>query len=91
MDSLAKSLGTVLFALFLIVVLGAYHAVAVMLLWGWFIVPLGLPDIGMAHSYGLILFGTMFRTPPDPDKKNGGAILLPAICILLGYIVKFWV
>ena len=31
-------------------------------LWGWFIVPLGLPAISLAHSYGIMIFTGVFTT-----------------------------
>lgn len=29
-------------------------AISLYLLWGWFVVPLGIPSIGMLHAWGLI-------------------------------------
>lgn len=37
------------------------HAFTAKTLWGWFIVPLGAPAVGMAHAYGISMFVTLFR------------------------------
>ena len=29
--------------------------------WGWFIVPLGVPEIGVLHAMGIIYVGTWFK------------------------------
>ena len=42
---------------------------ALSVLWGWFIVPLGIPPIGMAHVFGLLVLW-MTVTPPEPDAKE---------------------
>lgn len=41
---------------------GAVRAFAITYLWKWFVVPLGLPPIGIAHAYGLSLC-LMVMTP----------------------------
>ena len=40
-------------------------------LWALFVVPLGLPAIGMAHAYGLSLLISMFRLKPKKDGEHG--------------------
>lgn len=38
---------------------GVVGAAVVTKLWEWFVVPLGMPAIGLAHAYGLVLLFTM--------------------------------
>lgn len=44
-------------------------------LFAWFLVPLGLPAIGMAHAYGLMLVASFLKMKPkdldlDENKKT---------------------
>ena len=42
-------------------------------LFGWFLVPLGLPPVGMAHAYGLMLVASFLKMRPkdiDIDGEN---------------------
>ena len=46
-------------------------AFVVATMWGWFVVPLGAPHLGMAHAYGLgtlISYVAMARPKPDTDS-----------------------
>ncbi len=36
-------------------VLAAWKAFVLSIVWGWFVVPLGAPAIGVLHAYGLML------------------------------------
>ena len=39
--------------------------------WGWFLVPLGLPPITLAHAAGLcVIKVAMDRTPPQPTDED---------------------
>jgi hypothetical protein len=39
------------------------NSLCVMMMWGWFVVPLGLPAIGAAHSAGLASLVRFVATP----------------------------
>lgn len=56
----------------LLVVANVYLvATAIALLWGWFIVPLGVASISMVHAYGLsIIVGFMTTGVSDLTKAN---------------------
>lgn len=41
------------------IITGIIGAVVATKLWEWFVVPLGMPAIGVAHAYGLLLLFTM--------------------------------
>lgn len=72
-----------------VLLIAIYYAFAVQLLWGWFVSPLGFKDVSLAHAYGLVLFVNLFKTP-EAKKVELSALLLPAMCVLIGYIVKAW-
>jgi hypothetical protein len=50
--------------------LGIYRAWVLMLLWGWYVVPLGAPDIGMAHAYGLSLIALLCTMTREPERNE---------------------
>ena len=47
-----------------------FKAVVASDLWGWFVVPLGVPAIGMAHALGLCLVGWLFSCGMDNIKEK---------------------
>jgi hypothetical protein len=66
-------------------------------LWLWFVVPLGVPPIGILHSYGLSLVVLMMTLRPSIRKneekeidkgKVVGVFLSPWISLLVGYVVQ---
>jgi hypothetical protein len=46
-------------------------AVVLTVLWGWFVVPLGVPSINAAEAFGLAIVVGMFRRQPEADLKHG--------------------
>ncbi len=58
-------------ALLPVILLG--NAYTIVALWRWFVVPFGLPAIGMAHAYGLtVLFEALKpsrHSSPEEDQK----------------------
>ena len=71
-------------------------------LWGWFVVPLGLAQISIAHAFGLALVSRLFvglgreddsRDPEATPSKlfiTGltRAVFLPAIVLGLGWLAR---
>lgn len=64
-------------------------------LWGWFVVPFGIPAIGYAWAVGLsILFGIL--GPPTPSNDSswwrglGKSIFRYALALLAGYIAHLF-
>ena len=59
--------------------LALLHAVVIRTLWGWFVVPLGVPDVGYAHAYGIAIIMTALTYQHDwSDRKTG----LPEVVIV---------
>jgi hypothetical protein len=48
-------------------------------IWLWFIVPLGVPEIGIAHAIGLMIFISCFKTIKMHDTTKSE------------HIVKMWI
>jgi hypothetical protein len=65
-------------------------------LWDWFIVPLGVLPIGLAHAYGLALTATMFTdryAAKSSDKETGVKVFaygfaMPLLALGIGWICK---
>lgn len=71
-------------------VLGLWEAVAVKLLWSWFMVPLGLAALSYWHAYGIVLLVSLVtHTSTDADLKRRllNSILLPVVSIVFGALV----
>ena len=88
-------LATAVMLLFTVAVffgIAMYYGFAIYLMWGWFIVPLGFPAISIPHAYGLMLFTNLLRQPADKSDgvKTAAFFLIPALTVLVGYIVQGW-
>lgn len=66
-------------------------------LWGWFIVPLGVPDINLGEAIGISLIaGFLMPQRPAEKKENAAAeafwlgILIAAFALAAGWIVHLF-
>ena len=50
--------------------LAAIDGVVVVVLWGWFAVPLGLPTIGVAHAVGISALVALVVAAPVPKSAE---------------------
>jgi hypothetical protein len=70
-----------------------YSSWIVSLLGLWFIVPFGLPVIGIVHAFGLVTFVAMFKNYPDNDNSFWESLLkgivLSTVIFAFGGIA-FW-
>lgn len=95
MTAVVVSAGLVLIAgaVFLAAVCNGF---ALWLLWGWFMVPLGIPPIGIAWAVGLSTVATMLLPSPSRAKSDGGEWYIPllellgkpALALLVGWVAK---
>lgn len=80
-----------------------WFGLSLSILWGWFVVPLfGLPSIGVAQSYGLILVLRLMTINASIKKESetktadliARSILTPpfsaGVFICVGWLVKAW-
>ena len=72
------------------------NAFALTKMWGWFIVPLGVASIGMAHAWGLTMLiswltNHSYKTSDDQGLGVlvGKAIIYPLFVLLFGSLA-FW-
>ena len=65
------------------------------ILWGWFIVPLGVISIGISHALGISIIITFitFKKPAEDTKWEEvimGSIGVSGFALLLGYIFQLF-
>ncbi len=63
------------------------------ILWGWFLVPLGVPAIGTAHAIGIaVVMGMFHRNNAKRDDEGfayiGLALIGPLLALGVGYTAK---
>lgn len=88
MDSeLAELLGV----LFVLILTSVYYGWVLSVLWNWFVVPLGVTAIGIAHGVGIYMVTGLLvsrgRTRPGPIKWLD-AFVLPLMALATGYAAK---
>lgn len=90
-QQLVTVLATLFIAIPLMIVWGGF---ALSVLWGWFIVPLGLPPIGIAMAAGLMLTVSFIRSKcrDDDGDKNYERIIhgfaAPVFALAFGWIIS---
>jgi hypothetical protein len=73
---------------------GLANAWVLSILWSWFIVPLGVAQIGVAHTYGIFLMLVFFSHLHDGDEMDRKAarkqllrmVLQPFVALLCGWV-----
>jgi hypothetical protein len=91
-------------ALSLAVACALWGGFAASVLWGWFVVPLGVPEVSMLHAVGLMLALRAlagFSGKPQPDKPEDKmvalrvlgrvlavAIVTPGLALAVGWVVR---
>lgn len=100
MKTVSWILAIIIAVLIIYLPLQFYLAWAASTLWGWFMIPLGLPAISILHMWGICLTlgvmrpRTIFIKKDDrPYDFRGTALtatLAPGISVAIGAIIKFW-
>ena len=72
--------------------IGILKAFVLSVLWGWFIVPFGIVDIGIVHAWGIILVGSIFNGIAKDEikitsKLVSQSIARPITVLAIGYIL----
>jgi len=65
-----------------------FRALVMVDLWMWFVVPLGVVEVGMAHMYGITLVGTLVSGISSPSKSDDGE--LETILMSVFISLCFW-
>ena len=65
------------------------HGLAIKLMWGWFVVPLGLSSIGFVHAIGLGLFThyLTWKQVPKPEDEDAKDIIYRRLITIFVYPV----
>jgi hypothetical protein len=84
----AVALSFAAFGLFLLlIVLGLAYALVVRDYWNWFVSPLGLPSIGVAHAYGLVSLVWLLQGPSlsqgHEDANDSAPVALMKLLVKL--------
>lgn len=99
MEFLIITIGAVALIGLLAGVLATLQGFVLVHLWAWFLVPLGLPPIGIAHAIGIALIAGMLapraRDSKEKEEKkklvvNLDPFLSPLLFLLFGYIVHLF-
>ncbi len=64
----------IIIGLILSPVLTIIHGLLLKLFWGWFVVPLGVPAIGVAHALGISLVVSMLTHQRINNNDNDSSI-----------------
>ena len=72
-----------------IIIVGYFRAFVLTKLWGYFLVPLGLVEIGIWHAWGISLLVTLFTysSPSNSEEKKNfvSALLNPVLLSLIAW------
>lgn len=88
-------IGIVLGAITAIALFAIYNAWVLSILWGWFIVPLGVKSLSIAHAYGFTLVtGLVLSNRGVKENKNQEDwavsvttwLLIPLAALFFGWI-----
>lgn len=85
----------VILSLVALVGLSILRGFVLSILWGWFLVPLGIPDIGVAWAIGIAATLGMLVAGPSAGSKDtaeqlGYAVGTPLMALLIGWIVTLF-
>lgn len=99
MDKLTKALGTIVVFLVALVCIAVIRGLALSLLWGWFIAPLGVTDIGIPEAIGVSMVVGLLTTQEEPPKEQDLGFMgllavalfkttfLAAFVLVIGFVV----
>ena len=85
----------ILTVLFFSTVYTIWGGLVLSILWGWFIVPLGLPEIGLANAIGVSLvvgFLTRHHATSEKDLSDRiiESLITPLIVLGFGWVVHLF-
>lgn len=81
MDKIGVAMVAGLGIVAVMIVLALFGAFTISTLWGWFVVPLGVKSVTMAHAYGLSTMVTVFMGMRGLQGSNSGEVLAGGIIL----------
>jgi len=90
-----------LISFFVSIPVAIFGGIVVFCLWGWFVVPLHVPAIGIAHAIGLsitakVMAGTLKVDLENDDDlsdtlvKYGLSVLIGVLLLVMGYVIHLF-
>ena len=88
-------IGLIIAAIVGVALYAVYNAWVLTILWGWFIVPLGVKSLSIAHAYGFTLLTSLIlgnRGVKENKNKEDWVgtvitwLLLPLVALFFGWI-----
>lgn len=70
METVSKAIGLIAICLAGLVGLAVLRGFVLASLWGWFVVPLGVPALGIAQAIGISLIVSLFLAHLARDKSD---------------------
>ena len=64
-----------------LVILALFGAFTISTLWAWFVVPLGVKSIGMAHAYGLSVIVSVFMGARGLGGQDSKTVLIQGVLV----------
>lgn len=95
-ESINRQLGVFLGAMAVLAAYSCYVGLMAWTLWGWFVVPFGLPQVTLAWAIGLCVTANLIVNPvprlkpaaPGPEMPNKSALTRPVALLAIGYVAK---
>lgn len=88
MDKVVIGVGGLLLFVLVAFVLALFTGFTVSVLWGWFIVPLGVAQIGFAHAYGISLLGSVLMSTRGLNTNGEGGWVTVATGVAAGLVIN---
>lgn len=73
-----------------------WEGYALMVLWRWFLTPLGLPAVGMAHAIGIALIVNLLTHQASSnafdyervEQSIAWSLIAPTVALVVGWLAK---
>jgi len=85
----------IVFALAITAPIAMWWGYVLSVMWGWFLVPLGAPEIGVAHAIGIAGLVAMMAKNSNASKdykslsgKVAEAFVAPLVTLAIGWVAK---
>lgn len=83
MDKVGVALVAGLGMVAVMIVLALFGAFTISTLWAWFVVPLGVKSIGMAHAYGLSMIVSVFMGTRGLGNAKATTLLTQGVVLYI--------
>lgn len=66
-----------------------------MILWNWYVTPLGLPEIGLIQSFSILLVATVILFTEEKREVDLESLILfgvgyPTLALIFGFILHYF-